>query len=143
VPKVDPKKGKRLMDALSAATAKSLVRACHDLSEGGLGVAAAEMSFAGELGMVIQLEKVPLGNLTSGNTRDDIVLFSESNTRFLVEIAPEDTHEFEEMMAEVDCAAIGEVIGAKKLEVLGLSGESVLSATLSELKEAWQKPLRW
>jgi phosphoribosylformylglycinamidine synthase len=143
VPKVDPKKGKRLMDALSAATAKSLVRACHDLSEGGLGVAAAEMSFAGELGMVIRLEKVPLGNLTSGNTRDDIVLFSESNTRFLVEIAPEDTHQFEEMMTEVDCAAIGEVTGAKKLEVFGLSGESVLSATLSELKEAWQKPLRW
>ena len=143
VPKVDPKKGKRLMDALSAATSKSLVRACHDLSEGGLGVAAAEMAFAGDLGMIIQLEKVPLGNLTPGNTRDDIVLFSESNTRFLVEIAPEDRHQFEEMMAEVDCATIGEVIDTKKLEVFGLSGESVLSATLSELKEAWQKPLRW
>ena len=143
VPRVDPRKGKHLMDALSTATAKSLVRACHDLSEGGLGVAAAEMAFAGELGMVIQLEKVPLDNLSSGNIRDDIVLFSESNTRFLVEIAPEDTHQFEEMMAEVDCAAIGEVIGTKKLEVFGLSGESVLSATLSELKEAWQKPLRW
>ena len=143
VPRVDPKKGKMLMDALSAATAKSLVRACHDLSEGGLGVAAAEMAFAGELGMAIYLAKVPLGNLNSPKIRDDLVLFSESNTRFLVEVAPKDKHQFEEMMAGVDCATIGEVMGGKRLDVYGLKGEQVLSIPLAELKEAWQKPLRW
>jgi len=61
VPRVDPKKGKKLMDALSTATEKGLVKACHDLSEGGLGVAAAEMAFAGDLGMLIDLSQVPLG----------------------------------------------------------------------------------
>jgi phosphoribosylformylglycinamidine synthase II len=143
VPRVDPKKGKRLMDALSAATAQSLVRACHDLSEGGLGVAAAEMAFAGELGMVIHLAKVPLGDRTGGEIRDDFVLFSESNTRFLVEVAPEDKQQFEGMMAGVDCAAIGKIVSDKRLEFYGLRGERVLSASLVELKEAWQKPLRW
>jgi len=143
VPRVDPKKGKKLMDALSAATTKRLVRACHDLSEGGLGVAAAEMAFAGELGMVIHLVKVPLGDPTSQKIRDDFVLFSESNTRFLVEVSPKDKHQFEKMMAGVDCAAIGEVISDKRLEVYGLKGERVLSAPLAELKDAWQKPLRW
>lgn len=140
VPRVDPRRGKRLMDALSATTDKGLVRACHDLSEGGLGVAAAEMAFAGGLGMAIYLAKVPLGSLIN---RCDLILFSESNTRFLLEVAPQDRHQFEKMMAGVDCSAIGEVISDRNLKIYGLSGEQVLSTPLAELKEAWQNPLRW
>jgi len=140
VPKVDSKRGKKLMDTLSAATEKGLVRACHDLSEGGIGVAAAEMAFAGDLGMVIRLAKVPLGETVN---RDDCVLFSESNTRFLVEVALADKRQFEDMMAGVDFAAIGEVTGKGKLEVYGLKGKLVLEALVRELKEAWQRPLRW
>jgi len=140
VPHVDPRRGKRLMDALSATTDKGLVRACHDLSEGGLGVAAAEMAFAGGLGMAIHLANVPLGSLLN---KDDLILFSESNTRFLLEVAPKDRHQFEKMMAGVDCAAIGEVISDRSLKIYGLSGEQVLSTPLAELKEAWQNPLRW
>ena len=140
VPRVDPRSGKRLMDALSAATDKGLVRACHDLSEGGLGVAAAEMAFAGELGMAIHLANVPLGSLIS---RDDLILFSESNTRFLLEVTPKDRHQFDKMMAGFDCAAIGKVTSDRTLKIYGLSGEQVLSTPLAELKEAWQNPLRW
>jgi len=140
VPRVDPKKGKGLMDALSAAMEMGLVRACHDCSEGGIGVAAAEMAFAGELGMVIYLEQVPLAEPIE---RDNFVLFSESNTRFLVEVAPKDRHQFENMLAGEDFAAIGRVRNNERFEVYGLSGERVLSAPLAELKEAWQKPLRW
>jgi phosphoribosylformylglycinamidine synthase len=110
------------------------------LSEGGIGVAAAEMAFAGSLGMVIHLGQVPLGEAMN---RDDYVLFSESNTRFLVEVAPEDRHQFEGMMAGVDFAAIGQVTSKEKLEVYGLNGQMVLSALIAELKEAWQRPLRW
>lgn len=140
VPRVEPEKGQRLMNALSAAMEKGLVKACHDCSEGGIGVAAAEMAFAAGLGMVIYLKQVPLGELIN---RDDFVLFSESNTRFLAEVAPKDKHQFENMMAGVDFAAIGRVTDNEKFEVYGLSGERVLSAPLAELKEAWQKPLRW
>jgi len=140
VPRVDSKKGKKLMDALSAVMEKGLVKACHDLSEGGIGVAAAEMAFAGGLGMVIHLGQVPLGEAVN---RDDYVLFSESNTRFLVEVAPEDRHQFEGMMAGIDFAAIGQVTSKGKLEAYGLNREIVLSAFIAELKEAWQRPLRW
>jgi len=140
VPRVDAKKGKRLMDCLSAVTQKGLVRACHDLSEGGIGVAAAEMAFAGGLGMVIHLGKVPLGEAMD---RDDYVLFSESNTRFLVEVAPKGRRQFESMMTGVDFAAIGQVTGKEKLEAYGLNGEIVLSALIAELREAWQRPLHW
>jgi len=140
VPRVDPKKGKKLMNALSLAIDKGLVRACHDCSEGGIGVAAAEMAFAAGLGMEISLKETPLAEPMD---RDDFVLFSESNTRFLVEVAPKHKAEFENMMAGVDFAAIGRVTNKQRLEVYGLTGKTVLSAPLNELKEAWQKPLRW
>jgi len=140
VPKVNPRKGKGLMNALSTAIEKGLVRACHDCSEGGIGVAAAEMAFAAGLGMTISLKQVPLGEPIN---RDDIVLFSESNTRFLVEVAPKHKAKFENMMTGVDFAAIGRVTNKQRLEVYGLTGKRVLSAPLAELKEAWQKPLRW
>ena len=140
VPRVDSRKGKKLMDALNAAMEKGLVRACHDLSEGGIGVAAAEMAFAGGLGIVIHLGRVPLGEAMD---RDDYVLFSESNTRFLVEVAPKDRRRFESMMAGVEFAAMGQVTDREKLEVYGLNGDIVLSVAIAELKEAWQKPLRW
>jgi len=140
VPKVNPQQGKELMYRLSAATEKGLVRACHDCSEGGIGVAIAEMAFAGGLGAKIRLKSVPLGEAVD---RDDFILFSESNSRFLVEVAPESKDEFEAIMSGISLAAIGQVADAEVLEVYGLDGRKVLGKSLGELKEAWQRPLRW
>jgi len=140
VPKVYPEQGKVLMNALSAAMKKGLVKACHDLSEGGIGVTAAEMAFAGGLGMAVNLKNVPLAESIE---RDDFILFSESNTRFLVEVSPKDKKDFESALSGVDCAEIGRVMKDKKLEVSGCNGKIILSADIAELKEAWQKPLRW
>jgi phosphoribosylformylglycinamidine (FGAM) synthase-like enzyme len=140
VPRVDPQQAKRTYDALSAAMEKGLVRACHDCSEGGLGVALAEMAFAGGLGATVFLKPVP----RSGPVyRNDYVLFSESNSRFLVEIAPEHEAKFIKTMSGVTMALIGHVNQEEVLIVHGLNGESVLNVPLAELKEAWQKPLRW
>jgi phosphoribosylformylglycinamidine synthase subunit PurSL len=74
-----------LYRALHQAMRKRLVRACHDLSEGGLAVSAAEMSLAGHFGMTLSVEG------------DDpvVALFSESNGRFLVEVRPADAPAFE------------------------------------------------
>jgi phosphoribosylformylglycinamidine synthase subunit PurSL len=140
VPKVQAEKGKKLMEAVSAATQKGLVKACHDLSEGGIGVAAAEMAFAGGLGMRIELNKIPRGEIM---VRDDFILFSESNSRFLVEVAPEDKAKFEKTLKGVDFAEIGQVTKIKKLEITGRYDNVLVKADIDELKEAWQKPLRW
>jgi phosphoribosylformylglycinamidine synthase len=139
VPRVYPEKSKKLMDALSSAMAKRLVKACHDCSEGGIGVAAAEMAFAGDLGMILQLDKVPLSEPVG---RDDMVLFSESNSRFIVEVAAADKAEFEKLLSGADYAEIGKVTADKKFEVYGRKGK-LIEATVAELKEAWQQPLRW
>ena len=140
VPKVNPRLAKELMDRLSTATEKGLVRACHDCSDGGIGVAIAEMAFAGGLGASINLESVPLGEPID---RDDFILFSESNSRFLVEVAPESQADFEKIMDGVSLSNIGQVTDAEVLEIYGLNGSQIVNKSISELKEAWQKPLRW
>jgi phosphoribosylformylglycinamidine synthase II len=140
VPRVNPERARKLMDSLSLATEKGLVRSCHDCSEGGIGIAVAEMAFAGGLGAAISLKDVPLGEPVD---RDDFILFSESNSRFLVEVAPEKKSEFEKVMSGTSFAAIGQVTGSDMLEIYGLDGEKIVSTPIAELKEAWQKPLRW
>ena len=140
VPKLDPQQSRLLMESLSAATRKGLVRACHDCSEGGIGVAVAEMAFAGGLGASINLKEVPLGESID---RDDFILFSESNSRFIIEVAPDKKDAFEKEMAGMPFALIGRVIKEPELDVYGQKGNSVVSISINELKEAWQKPLRW
>ncbi|MDO8568423.1 MAG: phosphoribosylformylglycinamidine synthase subunit PurL, partial [Dehalococcoidales bacterium] len=140
VPKVDARKARNLMENLSNATAQGLVNACHDCSEGGIGVAVAEMAFAGGLGATIDLKSVPLGESIE---RDDFILFSESNSRFIVEVPPEKKAKFEKTLQGTSFALIGRVTDSNKLEIKGMTGNKIVDAALSDLKEAWQKPLRW
>jgi phosphoribosylformylglycinamidine synthase II len=139
-PGIDALAAKTIYKRLSAATDNRLIRACHDLSEGGLGVALAEMTFAGGLGVRVSLARVP----QSGNLlRDDYLFFSESNSRFLVEVSPKNRPDFELMMGPLSLNLIGEVVGDNKLVVEGLDGSIVVNQSIADLKEAWQRPLRW
>ncbi len=139
VPKVDPAGAKKIFAALHQAIDTGLVRACHDLSEGGLAAAAAEMAFAGDLGAKIMLEKAPC----DCDPADAVLLFSESNTRFLCEVHPDNAAAFEAALADVPHARLGEVVETDKLEILGADDSPVIAADLATLKETWQKPLRW
>jgi phosphoribosylformylglycinamidine synthase len=139
VPKVDTEIAKRTMDLLVNATGKGLVRSCHDCSEGGLAVAAAEMSFAGGYGMKLDLSQVPI---EEGIVRDDVVLFAESNTRFVVEVEQQQQSEFEAAIEGSSYGCIGKVVENDMFTVLSLSGEKVISEKISDLKEAWQATLR-
>ncbi len=140
VPQVDAPVAKRTFDTLSQATGQRLVRSCHDLSEGGLAVAAAEMAFAGGLGATLSLEPVPR---TDDVTRDDEVLFSESNSRFLVEVKPADGEKFEECLMGVPCARVGTVTDDGRLIITGLNGSEVVSEDITTLKATWKEPLAW
>jgi len=139
-PQVRPETARKLMERLSTATSRNLVRACHDLSEGGLGVALAEMAFAGNLGADISLAQVPTGEEIQ---RDDVLLFSESNSRFLAEVEPGNREEFENTLHGNAFAVIGSVNASDTVKIKGLKGKSVISLPLKTLKESWQKPLRW
>jgi len=135
VPKVDLTVTPRLFAALHSAIADGLVRACHDLSEGGLAVAAAEMAFAGALGLQIDLRAIPR---SAGLDNEFTLLFAESPTRFLAEVRPDDAVAFEAALAGLPCARVGVVAGDAALVMTGCAGGEALHADVAELKAAWQ-----
>jgi len=92
------------------------------------------------VGATIHLESVPLGESIN---RDDFILFSESNSRFLVQVEPEKKDKFEETMKGTSFSAIGQVSDSEVLEIYGLNGNRVVAESIGDLKEAWQRPLRW
>jgi phosphoribosylformylglycinamidine synthase len=151
VPQVDPVQAKATFAALHQAIHAGYVRACHDLSEGGLAVAAAEMAFAGGLGARLYLEQIPqeISEASAAEVPGGLaaaLLFSESNTRFLVEVPQEFVGHFEETLGDVPHAAIGEVLEQPKLivtDVDPLAEKHLIETDLTTLKAAWQKPLAW
>ena len=140
VPKVNAGEAKKLFAALSRASRRGLVKAMHDCSEGGIGVAAAEMSFSGDLGMELFLSEAAFD---ASVKRSDTLLFSESNSRFIVEIGRRDQQEFEAMLKGLPFGLIGCLNEQKQFKVYGLDGKLCVKATLKELKDAWKKPLQW
>ncbi|MBP3956541.1 phosphoribosylformylglycinamidine synthase subunit PurL [Gemmata sp. G18] len=135
VPRVDLAGAPKLFAGVHSAIAQGLVRSCHDLSEGGFAVAAAEMAFAGGIGADI--------NSLPGNLSDEVKLFSESPSRFLMEVKPEHAPAFEASLAGVPVTRVGTTVSDPRLRVAGANGEWLLWVKLGTLKEAWQKPLRW
>jgi phosphoribosylformylglycinamidine synthase II len=133
VPQVDAVSMKRQMHAVTAALDAGCVLACHDLSEGGLGVAVAEMAFAGGLGVDVDLQQVPARHVA----RDDILLFSESNSRFLLEVASAGVGDFEALLAGCVHAPIGRVTGDPRLLVTGVEGQAVINLGVQRLRAAW------
>jgi len=138
VPQVDATSALQRYRTLNAAQRESLLASCHDLSDGGLAVALAEKAFAGGFGVHVELAKVPC----RGDLRDEQVLYSESQSRLLVTVKPESRQRFEELFTGQAFACIGEVTAEPLLEVLGQAGEIIIKSLNSELKEAWQAPLR-
>jgi phosphoribosylformylglycinamidine synthase subunit PurSL len=123
------------MRALHQAMQQGLVRACHDCSEGGLAVAAAEMCIAGRLGMQLDLPTLPRADEVE---TDPVALFAESSSRFLVEVAPGDARAFEKAMADHVRVRLGRVTEEGFLRVRSLRGKAVVECSVDELRRAWQ-----
>ncbi|RLB04311.1 MAG: phosphoribosylformylglycinamidine synthase, partial [Deltaproteobacteria bacterium] len=105
---------------------------------GGLGVALAESAFAGGWGMEVDLRRVPFERIE----RDDYLLFSESQSRFVVTVHPTNQEAFLSAMKGICLGQIGRVTKGKRFVVIGLKGEKIIQGDIYRLKEAWQKPLR-
>ena len=139
VPQVNAESARSLYRKIYRAILEGLIRSCHDCSDGGLGVALAETAFAGGFGMELDLRKVP----QSGLSRNDLILFSESQSRFVVTIDPSKKGAFETLLADTMVGEIGVVSTGDILHAVGLHGKTIIQANIYELKEAWQKPLRF
>ncbi len=132
-PAVDLELAPRIFRKLHEAIRRGLVRSCHDLSEGGLAVAVAEMAFAGGVGA----DLTGIAALAPG-LDDAAVLFAESTTRFVVEVVPSRVEEFRACLgSDVPVSAIGQTVKEPRLRIAGSQGDWVVWAPLKDLKEAW------
>jgi phosphoribosylformylglycinamidine (FGAM) synthase-like enzyme len=137
VPKVRATQARKSFSAVTKVIRDEAAKAVHDLSEGGLAVAAAEMALASGFGADLDLRKVPSNSVE----RDDYLLFSESNSRFLVEVNEKNKATFEALMKGKAFAEIGNVTDTSRLTIRGLKGSTVVNATVTELRAAWKRTL--
>lgn len=137
-PKVDKRIAKNIFNKVSAAIGQSLIRACHDLSEGGLGVGIAEMCMGAGLGADIFLAEA----VRAGNMYDYELLFSESPTRFLVEVDKKDKDSFEKMFKGLPLGLIGCVSSEKNLTVYNKSSKKIIDVGLDSLCNSWKSAFR-
>ncbi|MEZ6016543.1 MAG: phosphoribosylformylglycinamidine synthase subunit PurL [Planctomycetota bacterium] len=137
VPAPDLKKAPAVFAKLHGAMKLKQVLACHDLSEGGLAVALAEMCMAGGLGADVDLAVIDHEAFEAGYDTDATLLFSESCTRFLVEVEPGKKFNFQTKMMGVPCIPIGRVSGGTRIKVKGVDGRSVIDVSVDEAHAAF------
>jgi len=128
---------RRVFSAIHRANRKGLLQACHDLSEGGLAVAAAEMAIAGGKGLEIDVRDLPV---TEPGLAASTRLFAESPTRFLLEVTPEDAPVLEKLLGRTPHARIGQVLDSPRLRVRSDDGV-VVDTNIDALRLRWQAPL--
>jgi phosphoribosylformylglycinamidine synthase II len=128
-PALDLAMEKAVQEAVLTAIQAGLVRAAHDLSEGGLAVALAESAIGGKLGATIHL---------TSSQRLDEVLFGEAASRIVLEVRPEDVAGVEQLFREkeVPFAVIGQV-GGDRLTIK-VNGETVIEDEVQHLEATWR-----
>lgn len=138
VPKVtNPQAAIEMYRALHRAMKEGIVASCHDLSDGGFGVALAESAFAGGLGAEVHLSKLLLDEIN----RDDLALFSETPCRFLITVHETHRTAFGEALSGFPVACVGEVTQRQSLKIRGLQRTPIVETDIQDLKNAWQAPL--
>jgi phosphoribosylformylglycinamidine synthase len=130
VPGVMPTALSQSILALSECFDRQLVRSCHDVSDGGLGVALAEMCIGGDLG--INADILSMGKLPSA-----VKLFSESHSRWVVEVPRDKENEWLQRM-RAPATKIG-VVGGKMLVIE--DKDVLVDVEVKELRRAWSEPM--
>jgi len=137
-PRVRMSLAKRTFAAIEKAIGKNLLQSCHDISDGGLGCALAESAFAGNLGADIDLTAAPV----SGIFRDDFLLFSESQSRFIVSIRKKDLQAFIGLLRSIPFGVLGKTTKDNRFKIKGIQGKIVVDLPVERLLESWQAPFK-
>lgn len=126
-----------LYRALHEVIQKGLVASCHDLSDGGLGVALAESALGGRLGGEIALEKLPVSSACGEEPKR--LLFCETPSRFLISVKPEQKDGFLEAVKGLPVAEIGKVTAGPLVRITH-RGDSFAAVALTAVEQAWKGP---
>ncbi|MGG4107791.1 phosphoribosylformylglycinamidine synthase subunit PurL [Paenibacillus lautus] len=120
---------KKLLSGVLKAIQSGLVQSAHDVSEGGLAAALAESCISGNVGASVQW---------STDLRNDVALFSESQSRIVLSVSPDHKNALEKLLQEagVPFTALG-VVGGNKLSI-NINGASALEESVEALKSVWE-----
>jgi phosphoribosylformylglycinamidine synthase len=135
-PRVDKLQAHATLRAVHRAIGARAVLSAHDLSEGGLGAAATEMAIGGKLGVRIDVQKAT----AAPGLRPEQILFSESQSRFLLEVPPDRLDDLKANLGGVPFAVVGETTKDGNV-TFQYGGATLLSMPVSELEAAWKRPL--
>ena len=136
-----------ILKAVSGVIREGLAQSCHDLSEGGLAIAAAEMSLAGLLGVTLDIGPIS-AKLNRGfellwpdeNVSNLLALFSESPSRFLIEVAPTHKKAFEKYLRQhhvPDYLCLGTVTETGRFQVNN-AANLLIDLPVGDLQHAWK-----
>ncbi len=131
VPVVRPEQSLPLYFKVMAANREGLIRSSHDLSDGGLAVALAEITFGTGLGLRVAVDAVA--------DSAEVALYSESHSRFVVSVKPEHRARFEEILGGA-AIRIGETTEEPRFRI-ERAGKPLVDCACGELERAWQKEL--
>ncbi len=138
-PHVNAVAARRRYRSLFQAAQAGLVSACHDCSDGGLGVTLAEMCIGGRLGAQVSLDAVPRSATRWNPTA---LLFAESASRLVVTVRPTDAAAFEARFAGQVFGKIGVVTDDDVLSIHA-ADDTVLSRPVDRLTASWRATLDW
>jgi phosphoribosylformylglycinamidine synthase len=137
LPVVDLVHGPRAAQAVHAAITAGCVLAAHDLSEGGLLLAAAEMAFAGDLGLDLDLRAAP----GTAELTPTAIAFAEDPSRYLLEVAPERLADLTKALGSVPHAVVGTFVARGTLRLVNLAEKSAVEAghevSIGVLRQRW------
>ena len=138
VPQVEAVSARRRYLTLHTAIRQGLITACHDCSDGGLAVTLAEMAIGGRLGAALDLDCAPGA---AGLTELEL-LYSESQSRLVVTVAPDQQAAFEALFAGQPVGRLGVVTAGPDL-VLRRSATLLCEEPAEGLAQAFKATLNW
>ena len=122
------------MKAIQQLNDASLLESCHDLSNGGLIVSLAEMTFERNIGVKVSLENLA----DTKRLTDEESLFSESASRYIIEITPDNIDEVAQILQKNN--VFYNVLGRTQKE-LSIEIEKIASFKIDELKKIWERAI--
>ncbi len=137
IPSTDLEKAFACYRKYYEAIQEGLILSAHDVSEGGLAVTLAEMAFSGKAGLEIDLCSIPMADDASKAA----MLFGESPSRIVVEVAPENLASLAALFEGLPFASLGRAASEHRNLQIDWSRETLINEPIDKLKSLWKNGL--